>query len=50
MDEEIKKAQTAKEEEITLFDKIIKKEIPANIIFEDELVTAPFIFKYSCRH
>ncbi len=39
MDEEIKKAQTAHEEQVTIFDKIIKKEIPANIIFEDELVT-----------
>jgi hypothetical protein len=40
MDEEIKKAQTAKPEEVTIFDKIINKEIPANIIFEDELVSS----------
>lgn len=33
------KAQLAKEEEITLFDKIVRREIPANIIFEDSLVS-----------
>ena len=38
-DEEIKKAQTATEEVDTLFDKIVRKEIPANIIYEDELVS-----------
>jgi len=31
-------AQTAKEQEITLFDKIVSKEIPATIIFEDDQV------------
>jgi len=35
MDEQAK-AQHASEEEITIFDKIVKKEIPADIIFEDE--------------
>ena len=30
------KAQTAKEEEVTIFDKIVKKEIPATIIYEDD--------------
>lgn len=37
MDEQFK-AQLAKEEEVSIFDKIVKREIPANIIFEDELV------------
>ena len=37
--DEIFRAQTAGEEEVTLFDKIIKKEIPANIIYEDTLVS-----------
>ena len=35
MDEQAK-AQTAQEEEITIFDKIVKKEIPATVIFEDD--------------
>ena len=30
------KAQTATAEEVTIFDKIVKKEIPATIIYEDE--------------
>ena len=34
------KAQTAQEEEITLFDKIVSKEIPANIIYEDDICLA----------
>ena len=37
--DEIFRAQTAGEEEVTLFDKIVKKEIPANIIYEDTLVS-----------
>ena len=37
--DEILRAQTAGEEEVTLFDKIVKKEIPANIIYEDTLVS-----------
>ena len=37
---EIEKAQTAAEEEITLFDKIIKKEIPATFIYEDDIAVA----------
>ena len=37
-EDEILRAQTAGEEEVTLFDKIVKKEIPANIIYEDTLV------------
>ena len=36
--DEVKKAQEAKEEEITIFDKIVKKEIPANIVYEDDEV------------
>ena len=42
MDEQ-SKAQLAKEEEISIFDRIVKREIPANIIFEDEMVS-----RYSC--
>lgn len=26
------------EQEVTLFDKIVRKEIPANIIYEDDIV------------
>jgi hypothetical protein len=37
---EIEKAQTAVPEEITLFDRIVSKQIPANIIYEDDLVSA----------
>ena len=33
---EQEKAQTAQAEEVTLFDKIVKKEIPADIIYEDD--------------
>ena len=33
-------AQSAKAEEITLFDKIVKKEIPANVIYEDDIALA----------
>ena len=40
MVDEIAKAQTAVPEEITLFDKIVAKQIPANIIFEDDLSLA----------
>ena len=36
MEDEITKAQTAVEEEVTIFDRIVRKEIPANIIYEDE--------------
>ena len=36
--DEVKKAQEAKEEEITIFDRIVKKEIPANIVYEDDEV------------
>ena len=35
MDEQ-EKAQTAQAEEVTIFDKIVKKEIPATIIYEDD--------------
>jgi hypothetical protein len=38
-EDEILRAQLASEEEITLFDKIVKKEIPANIIYEDTMVS-----------
>ena len=34
--EEQDKAQTAQPEEVTIFDKIVAKQIPANIIYEDE--------------
>ena len=37
---EQEKAQTAQPEEVTLFDKIVKKEIPATIIYEDDLCLA----------
>ena len=36
MVDEISKAQTAVEEEVTIFDRIVRKEIPAKIIYEDE--------------
>ena len=39
MDEQAK-AQTATPEEITIFDKIVKKEIPANILYEDDICMA----------
>jgi len=39
-EDEIARAQNAGEEEVTLFDKIVKKEIPANIIYEDAMVNA----------
>ena len=39
-DDEIMRAQFAGEEEVTLFDKIVKKEIPANIIYEDAMVSS----------
>jgi hypothetical protein len=38
MDTETLKAQQAQEELVTIFDKIVRKEVPANILFEDELV------------
>ena len=38
-EDEILRAQSASEEEVTLFDKIVKKEIPANIIYEDTMVS-----------
>jgi len=36
MVDEQQAAQTAVEEEVTIFDKIVKKEIPATIIYEDD--------------
>ena len=33
---EQEKAQTASAEEVTIFDKIVKKEIPATILYEDD--------------
>ena len=36
MEGEQQKAQTAQAEEVTIFDKIVAKEIPATIIYEDE--------------
>lgn len=40
MSDEQAKAQTAQAEEITIFDRIVRKEIPANVIYEDELSLA----------
>ena len=40
MVEEFLRAQTAVPEEVTIFDKIVRKEIPATIIYEDELCIA----------
>jgi histidine triad (HIT) family protein len=37
---EQEKAQTAAPEEITIFDKIVAKEIPATIIYEDDTCMA----------
>ncbi len=37
--DEMEKAKTSHEEEVTLFDKIVSREIPADIIYEDDLVT-----------
>ena len=36
----MKKAQTAQAEEVTIFDKIVSKQIPANVIYEDEVCLA----------
>ena len=46
MVDEISKAQTAAAEEVTIFDKIVKKEIPANIIYEDDLVYQHLLIKF----
>ena len=40
MVDEVDKAQTATEEEVTIFDRIVKKEIPATVIYEDDLCLA----------
>lgn len=40
MADEVSKAQTARPGGDTIFGKIIRKEIPANIIYEDEQVRA----------
>ena len=40
MVDEIAKAQTAVAEDVTLFDKIVQKKIPATIIYEDDLVSS----------
>ena len=40
MVDEVSKAQTAVAEEVTIFDKIVAKQIPANIIYEDEQALA----------
>jgi diadenosine tetraphosphate (Ap4A) HIT family hydrolase len=37
---EVSKAQTPAIEPITIFDRIVAKEIPANIIYEDDLCMA----------
>jgi hypothetical protein len=39
MNDEVKLAQEAKPSQDTIFGKISRKEIPANIIFEDEQVS-----------
>ena len=44
---EQEKAQSASEEEITIFDKIIKGEIPSTKLFEDDLCMA-FKDAYPC--
>lgn len=36
MSSEIEKAKAAKRTEVTIFEKIIKKEIKADVIYEDE--------------
>ena len=35
-DDEELKAQTATTEKVTIFDKIVRKEIPAKILYEDD--------------
>ena len=40
MSDEQAKAQIAVEEEVTLFDKIVAKQIPAQIIYEDDVCMA----------
>lgn len=40
MSSEVEKAKTAKRAEITIFDKIIKKEVKADIIYEDDKCVA----------
>ncbi|CAI2380811.1 unnamed protein product [Moneuplotes crassus] len=40
MSTEEEKAQIAGEEEVTIFDKIVAKEIPADVIYEDDLALA----------
>ncbi|KAL3308826.1 Histidine triad nucleotide-binding protein 2, mitochondrial [Cichlidogyrus casuarinus] len=40
MDSEVSKAQTAQTSGPTIFSKIIKKEIPADILYEDDLSLA----------
>lgn len=44
MSNEVEKAQTACIEEDTIFGKIIRKEIPAKIIYEDDEVFIYLIF------
>ena len=43
MADEIEKAQGAKPGGDTIFGKIIRKEIPANIFFEDDQVCIPHL-------
>lgn len=45
---EVDKAQTAKHEEDTIFGKIVRKEIPAKIIYEDDHVILFLIRLNSC--
>jgi diadenosine tetraphosphate (Ap4A) HIT family hydrolase len=40
MSDEQAKAQSAQPEEDTIFDKIVRKEIPARVIYEDDLCMA----------
>ncbi len=40
MSDEQAKAQTAQTEEITIFDRIVSKQIPATILYEDEIALA----------
>ena len=43
MSSEVEKAQVAKNEEDTIFGKIVRKEIPAKIIFEDDHVISSLL-------
>lgn len=50
MSDEIEKAQTAKPGGDTIFGKIIRKEIPADIIYEDEQVLYHILIVVGVSH